>query len=141
MSKLLERLQDASRSGVYRAGGDAAILDALRGSTVETVHVSLEGARGKDELLGRIAAGLNFPEWFGANWDALEDCLDDLSWRPAAGHVLLFSGALPGRDETGTLLDVLSSCAQYWAERGKPFFAVFLDPAGALALPALYREA
>ena len=41
----------------------------------------------------RIAQALEFPQWFGGNWDALEDCLTDLSWSKAAGHVLLFEGA------------------------------------------------
>ena len=36
--------------------------------------------RGKRELLERIAHGLSFPDYFGGNWDALIDCLSDLSW-------------------------------------------------------------
>ncbi|WP_446686701.1 barstar family protein [Pseudofulvimonas gallinarii] len=27
-----------------------------------------------------MAAVFRFPEWFGDNWDALADCLADLSW-------------------------------------------------------------
>jgi len=38
------------------------------------------------------------------------------------------------------LLDVLAGAADYWAGRGRPFFAVFIDPGHALALPALYRR-
>jgi len=39
MGKLLERLQDSSRSGVYRAGSDVAILEALRGSRLDVVPI------------------------------------------------------------------------------------------------------
>lgn len=35
---------------------------------------------GKCELLKEIAKKLVFPEYFGFNWDALWDCLCDLSW-------------------------------------------------------------
>jgi hypothetical protein len=35
---------------------------------------------------------LAFPAWFGHNWDALADCLTDLSWLPAAGYVLIWDG-------------------------------------------------
>jgi len=35
---------------------------------------------------------------------------------------------------------VLASSAEYWAARGKPFFAVFIDPRRSLELPDLYRE-
>ena len=39
------------------------------------------------------------------------------------------------------LIDVLRSSAESWAARGKPFFAVFIDPARALPLPsAFHRE-
>jgi hypothetical protein len=100
------------------------------------VAIALEG--GKESWLAAFARALALPEWFGANWDALEDCLTDL---PGEGHVLLIRGA-PGAagDELGILLDVLEASAGFWKTRGKPFFALAVDPAGELELPALYRE-
>ena len=135
MSKLLARLRDATRSGVYRASGDADILDSTRESDLDVVALQVE-----KDIFGELARELGFPEWFGRNWDALEDCLGDLSWRDGEGHVLLFR-SWPSGDELGTLIDVLRSSAEYWAGCGRPFFAVFLDPQRALALPDLYREA
>jgi hypothetical protein len=136
MGKLLERLQDASRSGVYRVARPDEVLDALRGGSVAPVRIRFAP---KEELLGNIAAALGFPDWFGRNWDALEDCLADLGWRDAGGHVLLFDEARPG-DDFGVLADILGSVAQTWAQRGTPFFAVFVDPRRELALPELFRE-
>jgi hypothetical protein len=135
MSKLLQRLRDPSRSGVYRASSADAVLDALRGTELDVVSIDA-GTR----PLEAIAAGLDFPEWFGGNWDALEDCLSDLSWRQGKGHVLVLSNTAAG-DAAGILVDVLRSSAEQWAERGEPFFAVLVDPARKLALPDLYREA
>lgn len=139
MSKLLQRLSDASRSGVYRARHDRDIRDALRGSTLQVARVDLAGAAAKEALLGRIAQALAFPDWFGGNWDALEDCLGDLSWSPATGHVLLIDGAegLPA-DERGILADILASAAALWKERGRPFFAVFVG--GTAPFPDLYKS-
>lgn len=134
MSKLLQRLQDPARSGVYRVRGDAEVRDATRAGELDVVAIPL----GKAPIRA-IAAALGFPDWFGGNWDALEDCLQDLSWRRAAGRVLLLEGAVPG-DELGILVDVLRSSAEFWSGRGRPFFAVFVDPGGALALPELFRE-
>lgn len=34
----------------------------------------------KNTLLSWYAAELEIPEYFGANWDALDECLRDLSW-------------------------------------------------------------
>jgi hypothetical protein len=134
VSKLLQRLQDPVRSGVYRVRRDAEVRDATRGGELEVVAVPV----GKEPIRA-IAAALGFPDWFGGNWDALEDSLQDLSWRKAAGRVLLLEGAVPG-DDLGILVDVLRSSAEYWSGRGRPFFAVFVDPGGALALPELFRE-
>ena len=136
-SKLLQRLSDPLKSGVYRASDDRDIRDALASGQHDVAAVTLGG--GKDAMLESIAAALAFPVWFGRNWDALEDCLTDLSWRKGEARVILFSGALPG-DDLGILADVLASAAEYWRERGRPFFAVFIDPAGNLSLPSLYKE-
>jgi hypothetical protein len=140
MGKLAQRLSDASRSGVYRTRQSAEVEDAARGTRLDLAHVDLGGADGKEALLERLALALGFPGWFGGNWDALEDCLSDLGWRGGDGHVFVFTGYedLPA-DELGVLLDVLASSAAYWAERGRPFFTVFVDAKHALALPDLFR--
>ena len=135
----MQRLSDASKSGVYRVSRTDEIVDAAQGSALQVSRIRLSGAGDKQALMQRIAAALQFPSWFGGNWDALEDCLGDLSWSKAGGHVLLFEGAadLPA-DERGILLDILASAAANWMERGRPFFAVFLD--GPVELPDLYRS-
>jgi len=135
VSKLLQRLLDPARSGVYRASGTAAIEQATRGSGLDVVILDAEG-----DLFSAMARALSFPDWFGANWDALEDCLSDLSWRSAAGHVLVLR-AYPQGDALGVLIDVLRATAEYWAGRKRPFFAVFVDPQKKLPLPELYRAA
>jgi hypothetical protein len=141
MGKLTERLQDATRCGVYRVSDPEVVRDAAGGTGLDCTRILLAGAKGKAEVLEAIARALAFPGWFGRNWDALEDCLADLSWREASGHVLVFEapGDVPA-DDLGILLDVLRSSAEFWKTRGRPFFAVFADPARALALPDLYRE-
>ena len=132
MSKLLERLMDPARSGVYRTTRADEILDALAGSSLVVARVDL-----RQPIFDAFAQALAFPAWFGHNWDALEDCLTDLSWREAPGHVLI----LEGGDASGMLLDVLGSAAEFWQAQGKPFFAVFLDPHKRHKLKALFREA
>ena len=133
MSKLLERLQDPVRSGVYRVTRSAAIDEVVR----DAAQIDLKGG----DALRAIAQALRFPDWFGGNWDALEDCLGDLSWRPGNGHVLVFRNWQElTSDDLGVLIDVLRSSAEFWQGRGKPFFAVLVDPQARLALPPLHRE-
>jgi len=134
VSKLLARLSDPTKSGVYRTREEKDILDATRGAKLDVVVVDA-----KEHLFDDLARALAFPTWFGRNWDALEDVLGDLSWRKGDGHVVVFR-TFPAGEEFGILLDVLRATAEYWAGRGKPFFAIFLDAGKSLALPDLYRE-
>lgn len=55
----------------------------------------LEGREigGKADLLNRSAAALRFPAYFGHNWDAFEECLNDMSWEPPGPALLLFDHA------------------------------------------------
>lgn len=48
---------------------------------------------GKADLLSRSAEALRFPSYFGYNWDAFEECLNDMSWAPEQPALLLFDYA------------------------------------------------
>jgi len=90
MGKLTHRLTDATRSGVYRAARGDEIVDAARGTRLDLAHVELAGAQDKGALLERLAVALALPEWFGGNWDALEECLVDLEWVDDDGYVIYY---------------------------------------------------
>ena len=51
--------------------------------------------RSKEKLLGVLSQSLRFPNYFGWNWDALEECLQDLSWLPANLQIAIVHEALP----------------------------------------------
>jgi RNAse (barnase) inhibitor barstar len=138
MAKLLERLQDPAKSGVYRTSRVHVLEDAVRGSRLSYARIVISA---KDSLFQDMARALAFPDWFGGNWDALEDCLTDFSWREAHGYVLAIEGfrTLPDA-ELGEMIDVLISAAEFWAGQHKPFFAVLIDPERTLGLLELFRE-
>jgi hypothetical protein len=92
-----------------------------------------------------VAKTLAFPDWFGGNWDAFEDCLCDLSWRPAPGYLLLLEhGKHFGaghKQEFVTAVEVLAGVAEYWRGKGNPFWAIVSGPEGWNAgLPAFPAE-
>lgn len=73
------------------------------------------GIGGKADLLTRSAEALRFPSYFGHNWDAFEECLNDMSWAPEEPALLLFDHA--GRfaaaepEQFATALEILASVA------------------------------
>ena len=45
---------------------------------VRTVQLDGTQIRSKAAFLEAVAAALNFPDYFGHNWDALDECLADI---------------------------------------------------------------
>lgn len=73
----------------------------------------------KTELLDALAATLGFPDYFGRNWDALEECIRDLSWLDPEQVVLIHDG-LPLKDDPASLktyLSILRDAVLRWRER------------------------
>jgi RNAse (barnase) inhibitor barstar len=109
-------------------------IRALAGSLgFDCVNVDLEGCNDKAQFLDRVSRALEFPAWFGGNWDALFDCLADLGWRPAPGYVLVLghaSGLREAQPEVfDTALALMDDAASAWRERGIAF-RVFVDASG-----------
>lgn len=71
-------------------------------------------------LMDEIAAALQFPDYFGENWNALHECINDLEWMPADGYLLHLCGVhrvLPDDpDGFGILLSILRDAAAAWAD-------------------------
>ncbi|WP_228064384.1 barstar family protein [Novilysobacter avium] len=102
-------------------------------------RIDLAGCTEKADALERIARGLSFPGWFGGNWDALADCLGDLSWLLAPGYMLLIANSGAWRaaqpEEFDTLVAILNEAALEWRERNVAFWALL--PLAAEAMKAL----
>jgi RNAse (barnase) inhibitor barstar len=104
-----------------------AVVRLAQSLGLDAVRIDLDGCSEKSEFLERTAAALGFPAWFGGNWDAFFDCLADLGWRPARGHVLVFENTADMRRHAPEALDtaitILADAAVAWDERGKAFRA------------------
>ena len=121
-------------SGVHHAGTDVdeaelGRLSAARG--FEFALIDLRNVQDKAGFLGEVSKVLKFPSYFGMNWDALSDCLTDMSWKPAAGHVLLFAGFSMLQEKAAAdatvAVQILHAAADFWRQKGVPFYVVLCD--------------
>lgn len=132
-------LADADACGAYfvDAAGREALADAAARLEFAYAAIDLSGCADKDAALSRIADALGFPDWFGGNWDALADCLRDLSWWPAPGYVVVLDHAQAWKqaDPVGfdVLLEIGNEAAADWAAHGVPFWLLVPVPHGQIA--------
>jgi len=125
-------LADASQAGAYfvdlRDRED--LVEAANTLKYVVAPIDLKACTGDTDALERIADALAFPSWFGGNLDALEDCLNDLSWHAAEGYVLLLehTGDWRAHEDNAfdVLLDILNEAAARWAQDRVPFWAFIL---------------
>ena len=121
------RLKNLKEAGVYIINCELTDVHSAAGEAGFTVFdADLATVQSKSEFLAVIAQAIEAPEWFGHNWDALADALGDLSWKPAAGYVLMLRNGI----NTFNLLEndhkiakeILESTVNYWKTQGKPFW-------------------
>ncbi|MBN1152941.1 MAG: barstar family protein [Dehalococcoidia bacterium] len=124
----------AANSGIHRAGADVdeaelRTLAAARG--LDFTLVDLRNVPDKAGFLGEVSNALLFPSYFGMNWDALSDCLTDMSWKLAVGYVLFLRGfqtfAEAAGEDAAVAVQILGVAAHYWRQKGVPFYAVLSD--------------
>jgi RNAse (barnase) inhibitor barstar len=106
--------------------------DALRRRAEQAGHRWLQadcaGARDKAGVMAALARGFGLPDWFGANLDALYDCVTDLEpgqGASGAGLALLVEHLPDGPSfdaaQRDALLDVFRDAADHFAARGIAF--------------------
>src|SRR5262249_8237296 len=98
-------------------------------------HIIMRRIRGRKAkttaaLFDEMAAALQFPSYFGENWNALDECLNDLEWLPGDAYLLAFGHAnevlaLESSAEFQALLQVLARACEEWRKRNKAFLTIF----------------
>lgn len=125
-------LGDPAKAGVYHLPqiDPQPLLAAAEASGFAVFRIDLAAARNKAGLLADIGRAMDFPAGFGHNFDALADCLADLSWRPAAGYLALLArcDGIHGlaEDDFVATLQIFEQAAAEWREQGVPFWC-FVD--------------
>lgn len=79
----------------------------------------------KGQLLASMKEGLSLPDYFGMNWDALDEVLQDLSWLEGIKTVeITFTNSnmilSADTDENKAIFrEIMDSAVEYWREEGK----------------------
>jgi hypothetical protein len=112
-----QALADRSRCGIYRC------VPGWPGETPEILWRPLAPQTiDREHLLAALGEALEFPDYYGQNWDAAWDCLTELDW--PAGQLLAVQlpiAADSAVDEAALeiFLELLADACQHWAEQGR----------------------
>src|SRR4051794_19604022 len=96
-------------------------LTSMVPPTGTTAVARLDGGRmpGEYEVFEQFSDTMSFPAYFGWNWNALSDCLRDLSWWPADRYLIVIDAVeemLATRsEERAILFSILRRAAREWA--------------------------
>ena len=131
MKNLPDILPDFRSSGVFRLPDESPIKELEKlAKQYRYKFFLLDGAeiRSKERFLNHAAAVLSFPDYFGNNWDAFEDCLTDMSWHETDGFVVLYDNvdtfAQNSPDQFKVALEIFRDIIEFWRNQEKPFFVV-----------------
>jgi len=135
MNPLSVRLKDINEAGIHQLN---CTVDELRAAARQAefalFEMDLADVQSKGEFLAAFAQAINAPDWFGMNWDAMADALDDFSWQPAAGYILLLHHStgqqiLSALDHSeadyNTMNEIFADTVDFWKTQNKPFWIFF----------------
>jgi RNAse (barnase) inhibitor barstar len=127
----LESLMEENRGGVFFVPGNPdarTVQKAAKAAGYAFFHIDGKNIARKDQLLNVAATAMHFPKSFGANWDALEECLTDLEWVDGDGYVIYYDhidGFLSEHpDQFETLVEILRDAVASWKEDGEAMVAL-----------------
>lgn len=138
-----KHLKSAASSGVYHL--PQTHRDSLKQTAdklgLPVLIADISACRKVTEALRLIGTALLFPTWYGANLDALFDCLTDPDWQTGHGLILLIDGTDRLRqaepENFSTLVEVFQTVTEARRETGNPCWILLDTPAcGIAALPA-----
>lgn len=109
-------------------------------SDVLVVHVP-EGVGSRVELFEAYAKLLGFPDYFGENWDAFDECLRDLSWIHSSEIVIVHSD-IPGlsSDDLNVYLRVLLDAMRHHSEAKRLLLVVAFSEQSRSSLEPLISD-
>ena len=128
-------LKDAAGAGLFHLPRSRRVdlLHLAAAAQLKLLLADLGDCKGRHEALYQLGKACQFPVWYGANLDALHDCLTDPEWQPRKGVVLQISGldSLRAADPEAfsTLIEVLQSAASIRSAGKTPLWILLTSPA------------
>lgn len=104
------------------------ILETITDLGFHAGYIKGVGVNDKATFLAAAGQAFAFPDYYGKNWDAFEEMINDLEWLNAKGYVLLYDHVHPFASQHPeawqTALAILESAVANWQREGIPFYVL-----------------
>lgn len=75
----------------------------------------------REELYTKLSKHLQFPDYFGRNWNALNDLYRDFSWIESGNITIIHENLSElSFDDFKTYIEIMLHCVDYWTNYPKP---------------------
>jgi RNAse (barnase) inhibitor barstar len=82
----------------------------------------------------KISSVMRFPDYFGHNWNAVEECIRDLSWSQASEYIIIYENFEVLAQKDPKAFDIAKSIFQeardYWREQNIKMHILFIPSNG-----------
>ncbi len=123
-------LQRASPASIHFIDNERRVVAAINNLKLAVMEGDIAEVHDSKGLFDVVAAAMSFPDYFGSNWDAVDECLEDMSWLPSKGYVLVLHGGTAGWSQNGCAMGMLVTswleATKYWVAKKIPFHLVFV---------------
>lgn len=126
-----EELSSLNSPSFYLVKSRTRDVDLFSNKFPKELKITSKLIRGQNckntkELFREFSSALQFPYYFGNNWNALDECICDLSWLGENnGYVLFITNSDLLSENLDILLETLSDASKFWEEKSKIFKIVF----------------
>ncbi len=131
MDKLLAILKGEVSPGLYRLNTEVNIdqLSSLcKEYGFQLFYINGNDVKNKADFFQASAKTMNFPDYFGENWDAFSDFINDLSWLSADRYIFLYTQpdnfANSDPSEWSIALDIFQEAVESWRETETPMYVL-----------------
>lgn len=132
MSSVTDLFNGQVKPGLYRLRADVSEESLQRQAEEhgwQFFHVDGAQVQDKRSFIRGVGKALDFPAYSAQNWDAFEESLRDLTWKPAKGYLVLFDEpdqfAAHDPEQWAVARDVLDDTVRFWRKQGTPLVVLF----------------
>jgi RNAse (barnase) inhibitor barstar len=124
MNTILDILQGEVAPNIHQIRinmTETELAELAQSHNCQVFYIDGRNITNKPDFLAKIAVTMNFPDYFGKNWDALQDCITDIDCCEDFQYLIVYDHwqnfANNNPKDWQILNDIFLEAIAYWEER------------------------